>query len=380
MKKFTLLLASVLCVANLCMAQTISAFNFLKASETWMKAPAQTAALSAPVATPATNVQKNQFTANWNAVDGADGYAVQVGRTFETTSAKATMYQLYEPFANVKAGSTVTGTTSLFLMNEGHTFRDWTLYNGTTKDKSVELNAGGQLFTPVMDFSGGSESISIGLAFRGLTGDALSVSYYYISSDEQTYVVPLGTFTLDNSGEWSKRLTYSESITDSQAGFVFQSVENNQGKIEIGYVDCQRTIAANQSLDELFAIGETTGTSLRFHTQEYDNGSAGVTEQFYYVVVAYKKVFFDIEPSGLSNTIIVGDNSSVEGVKVNNSKIFVSDNLHVVLDAPEQVLIYNAAGSLIAAYQGVVGDNLFTLPASGVYVVKAGKTITKVLK
>ncbi len=378
MRKFTLLLAFVWCVATWCVAQT--PFNFLKASDSWMKASAQATTLSTPVATPATNVQKNQFTANWNAVDGADGYVVYVGRTFETTSAKATMYQLYESFVNTKAGSTATGDAPLFLMNEGHTFRDWTLYNGATQDEYVELNAGGQLYTPNMDFSGGSDAISIGLSFRGEPGDVLSVGYYYISSDENTYTEPLKTITLDDTGLWSNRFGYSTAITDSQAGFYFVASETNQGEIEIGFVDCLRSIPSYQSLDEAFAIGETTGTSLLFHTQEYDNGSTGVTEQFYYMVVAYENVFFSVEPSGYSNTIIVGDNSAVEGVRINDSKIFVSDDLHVVLDAPEQVLIYNVSGTLIASYQGVAGENLFTLPAPGVYVVKAGKTITKVLK
>ncbi len=379
MRKFTLLLASFLCVANLCVAQT--PFNFLKASESWMKSPAQVTALNTPVATPATNVQKNQFTANWNAVDGADGYAVYVGRTFETTYAGATMYQLYEPFTNTKAGSTATGNTPLFLMNEGHTFRDWTLYNGATKDKSVELNVGGELYTPVMDFSGGSNAISIGVAFRGLPGDALSISYYYEDSDGNTYTEFLKTITLDDSGLYNSSFGYSATtITDTNAGFLFKSAETNQGKIEIGYVNCLRSIASYQSLDEAFAVGETTGTSLLFHTQEYDDGSAGVTEKFYYMVIAYKKVYFDVESSNVSNTIIVGDNSAVEGVRINDSKIFVSDDLHVVLDTPEQVLIYNVSGTLIASYQGEAGENLFTLPAPGVYVVKAGKTITKVLK
>ena len=44
------------------------------------------------------------------------------------------------------------------------------------------------------------------------------------------------------------------------------------------------------------------------------------------------------------------------------------------------VSVYNMAGVLVASYEGVEGDNEFSLPASGVYIVKAGYTIAKVMK
>ena len=81
-----------------------------------------------------------------------------------------------------------------------------------------------------------------------------------------------------------------------------------------------------------------------------------------------------------SEIIFVGESSAVEGLKASREKIFIHDKLHVVLDKPETVSVYNMAGVLVASYEGGEGDNEFSLSASGVYIVKAGNTIAKVMK
>ena len=82
----------------------------------------------------------------------------------------------------------------------------------------------------------------------------------------------------------------------------------------------------------------------------------------------------------MSNVIVVGEESAVEGLTAGNDKIFVHGNLHVVLEKPATVDIYNMAGVRVMSVEGVEGDNEIALPASGAYIVKAGNTVAKVMK
>jgi len=134
---------------------------------------------------------------------------------------------------------------------------------------------------------------------------------------------------------------------------------------------------------EVYDYRQTAETSASFFTIEKDTETEGVSDEFVYGVYALnvdmnKGEILDM--SDMSDMIIVGATGSVDGVKASCEKIFVHDKLHVVLDKPETVSVYNMAGVLVASYEGVEGNNEFSLPASGVYIVKAGNTIAKVMK
>ncbi len=378
MRKFTLLLASALCVVNLGVAQ-----------KTALKSSAQIATLPAPVASAATDVDKEYFTAHWSAVEGADSYYVQVGRTFTTTTHEADYYHLLEDFHLTQSGHATTGEELLLLQNEGLTMREWKLYHGETGEQAIIMEAAGCLYSPVLDFSNKAKTktTQVYVDCSGTEDDVVFFGYYhYEDGEKKEEIIPTPIVVGKSVTRGAIRL--EENPTDKQGGFFIYAEKTNKGKVTVKKVGCLQTIEAGQQWDFPTYNGvQTTETSLKLYTMEYDygddgSGTKGVTEQFYYSVQAQKTGFMGLidDESDFSNTIIVGDNSGVENTRVNENKIFVSDNLHVWLDTPGQVSIYSITGALVNSYSGKVGDNEYPLPALGVYVVKAGRTIAKVVK
>ncbi len=401
MRKSTLLLASALCVMNLGFAQNeipvqlksldeikvekmsvqrpLQQFNFLKASEGLLKAPAQTTALSTPVAKEATEVDEYGFTANWNAVDGADAYYLQVNRFLETTTDAATILHLYEDFRLTTPGVVGDADNGALLFYEGQTMRDWMLYDGQTAEGAVEINQAGQLYTPLFDLSNEAveATTTIYVDFVGTAGDQVDIGIVYVQNN-QLYggSVLQNPLTLGETGEIAGTLTFNSNPTYDQIGFYFETVNTNQAPVALKKFYCCQDMAAGKEWEMFFTAIETTATSQKVYTIEFDEDTPGVTEEFYYGVLAYNST----EESAFSNVIVVGGDAAIEDVVVSNDKVFVSDNLHVVLEAPAQVSVYNMTGALVGSYQGVEGDNEIALPASGVYVVKAGNTVVKVVK
>ncbi len=379
MRKFTLLLTLVLCIVNLGFAQ-----------KTTLESPAQTATLSSPVASDATDVDKEYFTAHWSAVEEANSYYVQVGRTFTTTTQAADYYHLLEDFHLTKSGYATTGEEVLLLQKEGLTMREWKLYHGETGEQAVALEPEGLLYSPVLNFSNKAReaTTTVYVYCTGTEDDVVFVGYYHYENGqkkEEIFPVPI---VIGANSITKGILNLDENPADEQGGFFVYAEKTNKGKVSVKKVGCLQIIEAGQRWDfPQYNSVQTSGTSAKLYTMEYDygtngSGSAGVTEQFYYSVQAQKTGLMGtiVDQSAFSNTIIVGDNSSVEDVLVNKNKIFVGDNLRVQLDCPAQVSIYGITGALVGSYSGEAGDNEYPLPTSGIYVVKAGKTITKVVK
>ncbi len=378
MRKFTLLLALALSFVNSGFAQ-----------KTALKSSAQIATLSAPVASAATDVDKEYFTAHWSAVEGADSYYVQVGRTFTTTTHEADYYHLLEDFHLTRSGYATTDDAPIFLQNEGLAMRGWKLYYGETGEQEIIMEADGRLYSPVLDFSNKAktESTQVYVDCSGTEDDVVFFGYYYYEDGEKKEeIIPTPIVVGKSVARGAIRL--EENPTDKQGGFFVYAEKTNKGKVSVKKVGCLQTIEAGQQWDfPTYNSLQTSATSAKLYTMEYDygddgSGTKGVTEQFYYSVQAQKTGFMGLidDESDFSNTIIVGDNSGVENTRVNENKIFVSDNLHVLLDTPGQVSIYSITGALVGSYSGKVGDNEYPLPALGVYVVKAGRTIAKVVK
>ncbi len=424
MRKSTLLMAVALCVVNMGFAQKsenliplnvsvdeitpmelpvqrpTQQFNFLKANNALLKSTAATAALDAPVATEATDVKDGSFIANWEAVDGADGYYLQVVRDLKSSAdaaAETMVFHLYEDCRLTTPGVVAKGNDAKFLLNEGQTMRDWILYNGETVSVeangetygAIDLKAGGMLFSPPLDYSNEAieGSTAIFCSFTGLASDSLYWGMYVIDGGQQqnfiVYQAELTQDMLDKYGGWPYELTFQQNPTYEQMGFFFFAPETNQKNITIDRVYSYQNMAPGKEWNMLFAGIETTECSQFVYTLEYDDNSPGITEEFYYGVMAYTTDIFGqqiTDQSDFSNIVVVGETGAIEGVVVSKDKVFVSDKLHVVLEAPAQVSVYNITGALVGSYQGVVGDNEIELPAGGVYVVKAGKTVVKVVK
>ena len=214
-------------------------------------------------------------------------------------------------------------------------------------------------------------------------GDKIGIGYYYIDADGNDQSMSLGTIPFEES---TLDAMYEVEVPSSEsAGFYLYTVGamQNTGDVKLKTFLVSRDLTAGTEFMEVYDYRRTPETSATFFTIEKDIETEGVVDEFAYAVIALDvnmqtgNVNDNSDPSEI---IFVGESSAVEGLKASREKIFIHDKLHVVLDKPETVSIYNMAGVLVASYEGGEGDNEFSLSASGVYIVKAGNTIAKVMK
>ena len=361
-------------------------FDFVKENRKHlMKKDAQIAALTAPEALPATNVSDVGFVANWNTVSGANYYSVQTYRHFTTTQ-DVDYISLYEDFYFAEAAP-----EEFTNYLDGYTYRrNWILLYGKIGDQSIifpQTSSKGQteLQTREMDLSGEgeNETVYFGITAEGAVGDKIGTGYYYIDADGNDQSMSLGTIPFEES---TLDAMYEVEVPSSEsAGFYLYTVGamQNTGDVKLKTFLVSRDLTAGTEFMEVYDYRRTPETSATFFTIEKDIETEGVVDEFAYAVIALDvnmqtgNVNDNSDPSEI---IFVGESSAVEGLKASREKIFIHDKLHVVLDKPETVSVYNMAGVLVASYEGGEGDNEFSLSASGVYIVKAGNTIAKVMK
>lgn len=356
------------------------------------KKPAQTAILETPVALSATNVSDYYFVANWELVSGADGYIVEAYRNYETT-VDTTYCALYEDFYYVTESDE-------YLTTEGYLYNcyryDWYLVNAKQGDKSIifpkTTDAGTSLLeTPFLDLAiEGEESGSLKLSIvaEGAVDDLLGIGCYYYESENAQKPVEsyLGELKFDAT---TLRVLINLEDIPYREGVVFYFVTMNEfensSDITIREIMLDQPVKAGTKFDKYYGFKSILGeyTSCPVFTMERNTGIEGVSDNFYYGVYAVSVNMATGEitdQSEMSNEIIVGESSAVEGIQASNDKIFVHDNLHVVLEKPATIAVYNMAGVLVMSVEGVEGENEIALPAAGAYIVKAGNTVAKVMK
>ena len=367
------------------MASTPAAkFDFVKENQKrMMRKPAQVATLAAPVALPATEASEIGFIANWNEVEGANYYEVDVYRTY-TTVDPSLYYALYEDFYFIEGSDQ---KVSSWL--NGYLYRsDWRLIGGKFGDQSIifpkassaeELS---ELDTPSLDLSGSTGPVYFGISLEGNVGDKIYVGYFYVDEAGEEQVAGLGPLTLEET-TLSGVYGVQDLPVSEQSGFFLYTQAGNTGDLKLSLFMVMQEFEAGTQFTGFHDYYMTPGTSAPIFTMEKDVKTEGVTDKFMYGVFALDADMSTGEinaSSEMSNVIVVGEESAVEGLTAGNNKIFVHDNLHVVLEKPATVDVYNMAGVRVMSVEGVEGDNEIALPASGAYVVKAGNTVAKVMK
>lgn len=272
---------------------------------------------------------------------------------------------------------------------------NWGLLGGELGDRCIllpnDVAGGAELDTPELDLAldGTAETgtIILTLVMDAAVGDRVGLGYfYYDEAAKKEKVLELGFIEFDTES-MAKMYFLEDMPLSTSAGFFLYTHPSaeNAGDVKIQTVMVSQPVNAGTEFVAFYNYYQTPGTSTGVLTLERESGSAEVTDDFMYGVYALDVDMSTgsiLDGSDMSNMIVVEleEESAVEGVKANNDKIFVHDNLHVVLEAPATVYVYNMAGVLIESVQGVEGDNEIVLPAAGAYVVKAGNTVTKVMK
>lgn len=247
-----------------------------------------------------------------------------------------------------------------------------------------------QLVTPYFDLTcganeGSTASVSLFIEAEGTVGDSLTIGFLYVDQTTQQEMAYLIESIPFETAQMSGQYTIDMFPVYSQMGFILQTntALGNSGDVTLKKFIVSRPVSAGSQFASSYDYRMLTGaTSADFNTME-KSLSEGVTDQFIYGVYA---LTLDMQQqqvtdaSEVSNLIEVTSTSGVEGVQASNDKIFVHDNLHVVLEKPATIAVYNMAGVLVMSVEGVEGENEIALPAAGAYIVKAGNTVAKVMK
>ena len=270
---------------------------------------------------------------------------------------------------------------------------NWGLFDGQLGDQCIllpnDVEAGSELDTPELDLSmGGTDetgTISLTLWVEGTVGDMFGIGYFYYDAESEDYKTEvLGGIELEEAS-MARIYTFEGMPLSQAAGFFLYTMASmgNTSDVKIKIVMVSQPVAAGSEFTTFYNFYQTQETSSLVFTMEKGTETEGITDEFMYGVFALDVNMSTGEindSSEMSNLIVVGEESAVEGLTAGNDKIFVHDNLHVVLEKPATVDIYNMAGVRVMSVEGVEGDNEIALPASGAYIVKAGNTVAKVMK
>ncbi len=199
--------------------------------EIGFKTPIQ--GLETPVATDATEVSYNEFTANWNACEGADSYTLRVMPKPEIT----TELLLTEGFSKFTAEGTADIGSSLntYMDNAG-----WTGSKLYTAARGIRLGTGsakGTLTSPALDLTGSNGKVSIVFKAKTYGTDANCNMSITCGSSSTTVTVPSSTeaqYTqvLDCTAATNQQVSFA--TTANRKRVIITGIEIYSGDITAG--------------------------------------------------------------------------------------------------------------------------------------------------
>lgn len=299
--------------------------------------------LATPVATEATAITDNGFIANWEAVENATSYEVNVWTSQEA---------LHETFDTQDGTGGNDGQWSgTVASNDVNGLADWTLENAYGANECIKLGAGSKLgvaTTPALNIEGNAT-----LTFRAGAWDSKSENTTLLLSLEGTGTLSETEVTLAK-GEFQE---YTITLTGISANTKI-SFKGKQASNSRFFLDDIKVIGATPITGSPFTVTGSTNTTIINLEEE---------TTYYYNVVAKADGY---TASAASNTIsVITSNSTgtglcnqpeMEGITFNGEEIINSQNLDVV--------VYNAVGQMVVRSNENI--NMSSYPA-GVYVIKA---------
>ena len=293
---------------------------------------------SAPTVLPATDITENSFIANWDVLEGADEYYVEVSRLADVEEDKG---DLVEIFADDFIGCTITNTDITSTLDSYTAIRGWTgskIYSEGGVVRIGSSSNAGWLTTPVLNATGTvTVSFSTKLYNSNDTGSKLTVS---IVGTDNT-VIKSEEYTPIASVE-SKEIT-----ADVDGGFCIKFCTDKSTGKKRACVDDLIVSAASSVSSEVVASVVTSETSHKFEGLEKGcNYRYRVQARDEYGSSDFS--VYESLPYATSIGDVVAENGSVEIYTLSGVKIY--------------------SGSADAAPDLV----------NGVYIIKSGTVVKKI--
>lgn len=316
------------------------------------------------------------FYANWDAVENAQGYELSLDLIH--MAQKDEVYKLdEEDFSGIPSQADPSNpdlfTAASLDMSSYCNRAGWSLSMPVLA--SGIMGAQNGIFSPRFDLSNAGGAYTVDLTFYGQVGDVITVAAYDYSgvannaTQQCTLTSQTESFTLEfanGTEEMGFTITstgYYVMLDDFVLAQALKQGDETRmtyysGRQE-GYFDRALTYVVNRQL------GDTYLYKVRAFA-ENANGSS--------ILSPYSnEVFIDL-----------GDlpyDSVDEGANVNNAKVYVAnDELVVEVSEDVTVDVFSVNGVKLDSFDAVMGVNRAELPQGGVYVVKVGNEVFKVVK
>lgn len=357
---------------------TSAASNIVKVGETSV----EPGGLTTPVMLPATDVTAVGFTANWNAVAAADGYAAYVYIDHEAL-ADETYYLYDDDFSGFEEGTvSEPEPMDFYCYLDGYANRtDWYAVMPSSAggvlaldNSMLDYDFGGLLASPYYDLRNGGGKVDVSFKAMGQDVAQIAVSLCEDSADGMSSTV-IDSKTLPVGTAWAEQKV---SLTGGTAEcYIMIEAISGSGILFLDDMKVSQNLKKGDTMLVPYGYAETELTSVPFLTPDRVAG-----DKF-----AYQAAAFQLDGEGdlfdmtdFSELMYVGE-SSVGTVSGLQARVY-ADAGGIVVENPGlcDVDVYNVSG--VCVYSSRSGEPLVkaALDGKGLYLVKVGGTVVKVLR
>lgn len=355
-----------------------------KTKRTNMQKEAMT--LPTPKTKEATNVTSSGYTANWEPVKRAQGYAVysilthvantdEVYKVYEESFDKIDLGTLDEPF---------TELSPLYYLDDYMNTCGWSTQLGVFVRGMVGLNNGyrastgfsGYLETPKMDLTGDNGKFTMDMKVIPMGVDTMSIGLFDADGDVRIPIEMFDKPVLEN-GE-----VHFEFTKGVKRGYL-RIIANKEGMLFFDNITISRNLKAGESYtfrrNYLSLSGDsetaTPPVSCDFETPGKQDNDGYSFQVCAWIFGATDERSAFSEPRVVS-TPVTGINDS----EIKDTKVFVDDCLHVNVSVPATIQVYSSTGVCLSSLQTEGGSNRIDLPTRGIYLVQVNDEVYKVIK
>lgn len=318
--------------------------------------PRRASSVATPKTLPATDITETGFTANWESVPGADGYAIFVSSR-EEVKTPGTYMVLYEHFNLVAQGSVIEpvfatdATTN--LSDAGLTVTpDWVVYQCILAGGKI----GGVIWTPYLDVRADGGKYHVSMTIQGYAGQEIVVTSVGSTEVQKKQI-------LADNGANLVEMDFDNGTQDTFLRIVdngFPDDTEGMHLDKIAYLDdieVSQNYQAGDDVWRLVAVGETEDTSHSFATLPFSNGE--------------KRLYYDL----YATSFYYPDPEDPYDYETDYSDF--SDKQEVLLKG------YNGVNTILSGI-GADEEEIYDLsgrrvinPENGIYLIRKGAMVEK---
>lgn len=355
--------------------------------------------IDTPEALPATDVTDESFTANWNAASFAYGYEVNVTKHHITQADGEVVVLTDETFDLMPGGSEEYGPEVLVQMNYMDDYMqqpgwlvDFAISGNLPSDAGIlgisnmmaDWGAPGFLLSPTLDLSNGGGKVKVEFKAKSTLDDAvliLSLVNFEEGAPFPGYVgVPVSTEWQEFSYELEGGINGCEiyiMVYDATEGgdiIYLDDLKVSQTLNKDEYITFPYRKVKSEDPTVLQAVIETPGKTAGNFFSYNVNG--------YFPITIDPTYGDEILYGEKSNEVYVDAPDAVKTVGTDQKAkaYFAGDELYIENPAGQPVYIYTVGGALVKA--DATGSAVVTsrLTQKGVYIVRVGERVVKVIK